>query len=114
VSQSGVEVVQDPELSKDHRPLRVAVEAFDLAVFDFKHRSDTDNIQCERAVCSFVGRCLYVGAIVVGALILIWLSTPAGVKQKTPVDGCEERERDKQRRLLISKDDPRCRERNNS
>jgi hypothetical protein len=30
-AQSGVEVVQDPELSKYNRPLRVAVEAFDLA-----------------------------------------------------------------------------------
>ena len=37
VTQSGVEVVQDPELSKDDRPLWVAVEAFDLAVFEFEH-----------------------------------------------------------------------------
>src|SRR5882724_10491560 len=37
VAQSGVEVVQDPELGKDDRPLRVAVEAFDLAVFEFEH-----------------------------------------------------------------------------
>src|SRR6266436_823445 len=36
VTQSGVEVVQDPELSKDDRPLWVAVEAFDLAVFEFE------------------------------------------------------------------------------
>src|SRR5258707_9552057 len=37
VTQSGVEVVQDPELSKDDRPLWVAVEAFDLAVFEYEH-----------------------------------------------------------------------------
>src|SRR6266568_5535271 len=37
VTQSGVEVVQDPELSKDDRPLWVAVGAFDLAVFEFEH-----------------------------------------------------------------------------
>jgi len=37
VTQSGVEVVQDPELSKDDRPLWVAVEALDLAVFDYEH-----------------------------------------------------------------------------
>jgi hypothetical protein len=37
LTQSGVEVVQDPELSKDDRPLWVAVEAFDLAVFEFEH-----------------------------------------------------------------------------
>src|SRR5580704_17304684 len=37
VTQSGVEVVQDPELSKDDRPLRIAVEAFDLAVFEYEH-----------------------------------------------------------------------------
>src|ERR1700692_1524766 len=37
VTQSGVEVVQDPELSKDDRPLWVAIKAFDLAVFDFEH-----------------------------------------------------------------------------
>src|ERR1700730_9825160 len=37
VSQSSVEVVQDPELSEDDRPLRVAVEAFDLAVFEYEH-----------------------------------------------------------------------------
>jgi len=37
VSQSCVQVVQDPELSKDDRPLWVAVEAFDLAVFEFEH-----------------------------------------------------------------------------
>jgi hypothetical protein len=37
VTQSGVEVVQDPELSKDDRPLWVAVEAFDLAAFEFEH-----------------------------------------------------------------------------
>src|ERR1700674_2034875 len=37
VTQSGVEVVQDPELSKDDRPLWIAVEAFDLAVFEFEH-----------------------------------------------------------------------------
>jgi hypothetical protein len=37
VTQSGVEVVQDPELSKNDRPLWVAVEAFDLAVFEFEH-----------------------------------------------------------------------------
>jgi len=37
VTQSGVEVVQDPELGKDDRPLWVAVEAFDLAVFEFEH-----------------------------------------------------------------------------
>src|SRR6516164_7549193 len=36
-TQSGVEVVQDAELSKDDRPLWVAVEAFDLAVFEFEH-----------------------------------------------------------------------------
>src|SRR6202047_3102620 len=37
VTQSSIEVVQDPELSKDDRPLWVAVEAFDLAVFEFEH-----------------------------------------------------------------------------
>src|SRR4029077_2742843 len=37
VTQSSVEVVQDPELSKDDRPLWVAVEAFDLAAFEFEH-----------------------------------------------------------------------------
>jgi hypothetical protein len=37
VTQSGVEVVQDPKLSKDDRPLWVAVEAFELAVFEFEH-----------------------------------------------------------------------------
>jgi hypothetical protein len=37
MTQSGVETVQDPELSKDDRPLRVAVEALDLAVFEFEH-----------------------------------------------------------------------------
>ena len=37
VTQSGVEVVQDPKLSKDDRPLWVAIEAFDLAVFEFEH-----------------------------------------------------------------------------
>src|ERR1700719_167508 len=36
-TQSGVEVIQDPKLSKDDRPLRVAIEAFDLAVFEFEH-----------------------------------------------------------------------------
>ena len=36
-TQSGVEVVQDPELSKDDRTLWVAVEAFDLATFEFEH-----------------------------------------------------------------------------
>jgi hypothetical protein len=35
--KSSVEVVQDPELSKDDRPLWVSVEAFDLAVFEFEH-----------------------------------------------------------------------------
>src|SRR5258707_14986030 len=36
VTQSGVEVVQDPKLSKDDRPLWVAVEAFDLARSAFR------------------------------------------------------------------------------
>jgi len=35
-TQSGVEVVQDPKLSKDDRPLWVAVEAFDLARSAFR------------------------------------------------------------------------------
>src|SRR6266403_2253873 len=37
VTQSSVEVVQDPELSKDDRRLWVAIEAFDLAVFEFEN-----------------------------------------------------------------------------
>jgi hypothetical protein len=37
VTQSDVEIVQDPELSKNDRPLRVAVEALDLAVFELEH-----------------------------------------------------------------------------
>ena len=37
MTQSGVEVVQDPELSKDDRPFWVAVEAFDFAVFEYEH-----------------------------------------------------------------------------
>ena len=35
--QSGVEILQDPELSKDDRPFWIAVEAFDLAVFEFEY-----------------------------------------------------------------------------
>ena len=36
-TQSGVEVIQDPKLGKDDRSLWIAVEAFDLAVFEFEH-----------------------------------------------------------------------------
>jgi hypothetical protein len=34
--QGGIEVVQDAQLSKDDRPLWVAIETFDLAVFEFE------------------------------------------------------------------------------
>jgi hypothetical protein len=47
VTQSGVEVVQAPELSKDDRPLWLSVEAFDLAVFEFgKRRSMGQPFAC--------------------------------------------------------------------
>ena len=36
-AQSGVEVIQNSELSKDDRAFRVTVKAFDLAVFDYEH-----------------------------------------------------------------------------
>jgi hypothetical protein len=42
VTQGGVEVVQDSELSKNDRPLWVTVEAFDLAVFEFEHVTARD------------------------------------------------------------------------
>ena len=37
VIQGGVEVVQDPELGKDDRAFRIAIEALDLAVLEFEH-----------------------------------------------------------------------------
>jgi hypothetical protein len=36
MGQSGVEVVQNTQLRKD-RSLWVAIEAFDLAIFEFEH-----------------------------------------------------------------------------
>jgi hypothetical protein len=37
LDECGFEVGQDSELSEDDRPFRVAIEVFDLAVFQFEH-----------------------------------------------------------------------------
>ena len=50
--QSGVEIVQDPELSKNDRPLWVAVEALDLAVFEFEHVT-ARGVHCEAVATAF-------------------------------------------------------------
>jgi hypothetical protein len=62
VTQSGVEVVQDPKLSKDDRPLRVTIETFDLAAFEFEHGSNRELLEDTQRMID-LGESIYREAI---------------------------------------------------